>query len=352
VATAEREAFVESLEHSASERDRSVGLLLRMYTDTQQAFLAEQATARDTCGDEPTCTSRVMGDTIESLHRYAMPAIQALAGVAASSSDPFVYATAFQACAFFAAEDARAATCQMLSAAQWARIDADNSVPWLYVAAQAAKHGDLAGLGEAMNRVAQARSGQDYRSEATVIAEGAIREGPGEESASMFVLGAIAAWPLPPYQVASQYCAGPSLVDSNRLQICDSIAHRFADHGSNFIEQRIGIRMGERVGWPPEQIAAMRLRSDIEMLGYSRTVTSGTIDDCQGLARFRADWTRQARLGGELEAARAWIAASGKSMAELASELASEKAAERAANEMRAAAPSPSATNPARRSGS
>ena len=83
----------------------------------------------------------------------------------------------------------------------------------------------------------------------------------------------------------------------------------------------------------------MRLRSEIEVLGYARGTTPGTINDCQGLARLRADRVRQASLGGEVAAARARIAASGKSMAELASELATEKAAEREANEMTAAAP-------------
>jgi hypothetical protein len=344
--------LVESLEHATSDKDRAVGLLLRISSDTMQGFLAEQLAAQDACGGEPTCTSLVMGDPRESIRRYAGPATQALAGMATSSSDPFVYATAFGACARFAVGDASAAACQMLSAAQWTRIDPNNSVPWLYEASQSAERGDLATLAEAMNRVAQARSSQDYRDEAEAIAEAAVREGPGEASATMLVIGASAAWPLPSYQVASKYCSGPSLEDSNRRQICDSIAHRFADQGSNFMEQRIGIRMGERVGWPPEQVAAMRLRSDIEMLGYARGATSGTINDCQGLARLRAYRIRQASLGGEVAAARAWIAASGKSMAELASELATEKAAEREANETKAAAASTSATNRARRSGS
>ena len=344
--------LAESLEHSTSDKDRAVGLLLRISSDTMQGFLAERLAAQDTCGGEPTCASLVMGDPRETMRRYAGPATQALAGMAASSSDPFVYASALRACALFAVGDASAAACQMLSAAQWARIDPNNSVPWLYEASQAAERGDLATLAEAMNRVAQARSSQDYRGEAEAIAEAAVREGPGEASATMLVIGESAAWPLPPYQVASKYCSGPSLADSNRRQICDSIAHRFADQGSNFLEQRIGIRMGERVGWPPEQVAAMRLRSEIEVLGYARGTTSGTINDCQGFARLRADRVRQAGLGGEVAAARAWIAASGKSMAELASELATEKAAERQANEMTAAAPPRPATNPARRSGS
>lgn len=61
--------------------------------------------------------------------------IEQVARLAASSQDPFVYAIAMEACKGRSASDA--GSCQLLSPAQWVRLDPDNAVPWRALAAEA-----------------------------------------------------------------------------------------------------------------------------------------------------------------------------------------------------------------------
>jgi len=61
--------------------------------------------------------------------------IEQVARLAASSQDPFVYAIAMEACKGRSAGDG--GSCQLLSPAQWVRLDPDNAVPWRALAAEA-----------------------------------------------------------------------------------------------------------------------------------------------------------------------------------------------------------------------
>lgn len=61
--------------------------------------------------------------------------IEQVARLAAGSPDPFVYAIAMEACKGRSAGDG--GSCQLLSPAQWVRLDPDNAVPWRALAAEA-----------------------------------------------------------------------------------------------------------------------------------------------------------------------------------------------------------------------
>ena len=61
--------------------------------------------------------------------------IEQVARLAAGSQDPFVYAIAMEACKGRSAADG--GSCQLLSTAQWVRLDPDNAVPWRALAAEA-----------------------------------------------------------------------------------------------------------------------------------------------------------------------------------------------------------------------
>ncbi len=61
--------------------------------------------------------------------------IEQVARLAAGSQDPFVYAIAMEACKGRSPSDG--GSCQLLSPAQWVRLDPDNAVPWRALAAEA-----------------------------------------------------------------------------------------------------------------------------------------------------------------------------------------------------------------------
>ena len=64
--------------------------------------------------------------------------IEQMARLAVASQDPYVYAMALEACK--GAAPAEASSCQLLSRAQWVRLDPDNAVPWQALAAEAHEH--------------------------------------------------------------------------------------------------------------------------------------------------------------------------------------------------------------------
>ncbi|MBX3620731.1 MAG: hypothetical protein KF891_12205 [Rhizobacter sp.] len=67
--------------------------------------------------------------------------IEQVARLAAGSQDPFVYALALEACQ--GVTPAEGGSCQLLSIAQWVRLDPDNAVPWRVLADQAQASDDV-----------------------------------------------------------------------------------------------------------------------------------------------------------------------------------------------------------------
>ncbi|WOB08699.1 hypothetical protein [Piscinibacter gummiphilus] len=61
--------------------------------------------------------------------------IEQIARLAAASRDPFVYAIALEACT--GRHGPGGGSCNLLSTAQWVRLDPDNAVPWQALAAEA-----------------------------------------------------------------------------------------------------------------------------------------------------------------------------------------------------------------------
>ena len=61
--------------------------------------------------------------------------IEQIARLAAASRDPFVYAIALEACR--GRQGPEGGSCNLLSTAQWVRLDPDNAVPWQALAAEA-----------------------------------------------------------------------------------------------------------------------------------------------------------------------------------------------------------------------
>jgi hypothetical protein len=61
--------------------------------------------------------------------------IEQIARLASASRDPFVYAIALEACS--GRHGPEGGSCNLLSTAQWVRLDPDNAVPWQALAAEA-----------------------------------------------------------------------------------------------------------------------------------------------------------------------------------------------------------------------
>ncbi len=83
-----------------------------------------------------------------------VPASQDLAALAVSSHNPALYALAFHNCRQLG--NARG-TCQLINAAQWARLAPDNAQPWLFMLSEAVQRKDMAAQNEALFHIGTAK---------------------------------------------------------------------------------------------------------------------------------------------------------------------------------------------------
>jgi hypothetical protein len=314
-----------SLRSDADERTRVTGMFIDNTLEVVTPLAAESLASIERCDNAPGCLATAQKSWVDAMRRAPAPSAEAIARLAATSFDPFIYAVALQACNRFGAVPETAPSCNLLSLTQWARLDPQNATPWLQIAAESAARKDAAAVDEAMHRVAAATNNRIYGDQLFRYAMPHVPAGASdveEADVFMFVLGASGAWQLPTYQTVTQYCAVPLLRDSNRWQACDGIARNFVERGSTMIEKRIGFRIGERLKWPTEKLAV--LRDEDEALLHVHGVSSAEADSCHAFERGR-DFSLQVARLGEVGALRGLIAASGKSVATLAAEARAER---------------------------
>jgi hypothetical protein len=215
----------------------------------------------------------------------------ALADTARQTRDPTVYAMAQQACGR-GASDARTANCSFLTAAQMARLDPHNVVPWLYVATEALSRGDQGGVAEATYRASLARESRLREYAFAELALTAIPpDWPPREVmlASAKVLEIHASLALPSYLAVVRHCAKAHMHDSNLQQTCSRLAQVLTERGDSLVDYGIGRRLGERAGWPAQTVEAhharfeafKQMQSDGDALASSMALAT----DCNTLRR-------------------------------------------------------------------
>lgn len=264
----------------------------------------------------------------------------ALAQKAASGTDPRAYALAYNTCG---ADKRGEGACQLLSAAQWARLDPGNASPWLAALAEARVGKDRVAEDEALHRIATSqRSDLGFFVLPGLILDAAPADDASALAAWVMVteaIGSAAAHSLPGYQHVTTACRATALRDPNRQQTCLAIAELLSERSDTVIERMIGVAMGRQLGWPAERSDRMRGEYD----AYVASLTAKKTSSLDGLAcaeiRRDLDGVRQMAALGETGVLREWIAHSGKKPEDFGREhrLRQKLAAERAGAESAAA---------------
>jgi hypothetical protein len=250
----------------------------------------------------------------EADRKYAAQSAEArdaLVQMATTTRDPQVYALAFNVCGATPNE----ASCRLLSAEQWARLEPGNAAPWLFVLARAEQRRDVAAQNEALHRIATStRSDQHFFAMFDqVLAHTPVDEAstPATLTLAIEVMGVAAAGSLQGYQALNQVCKGAALNDSNRRQTCGAAAELLVTRSDTLLERSIGVRLGEKLGWPADRVD--RLRG--EFTAYVESTSEASMvwppGACLGYARVLEGLKRSARLG-EAGALREWVAQSEK----------------------------------------
>lgn len=298
-------AAVQRLRASTNPATRAAGL---------QVAAAPRLSSQAGCqGDDCTAALQV------ALQQTAAP-LAMLATLAHGSTDARVYARAWAACHGAGQQPGDVPACSQLSAQRWAQLAPDTAAPWLVLAAQARSAGDVSGELNAMHRAAAA---PNWRNPAGGLLRLLLAETASEPagplvrwhaewdalSAELQVAGLGAPSPL-------RFCAPP--LDANRVQICTRLATRMLEAPEDLLQLAMAITMGERVGWPAEQLAARRRERDalttaaagqslaLAVPGSDAALNTAAL--CNDLAAMRQRLARWAD-GGELAALRALLPA-------------------------------------------
>ncbi len=265
---AARERILAEMRADSSEISRASQLVLAMISadderrSTWHGFLFD-------CGT-PEC--RGAPQTVKD----AGEARDALARMAAASTDPKVYALAFNVCGMRAK-----GACGLLNAAQWARLDNGNAQPWMHLLYDAQARKDSAAEQEALHRIATAqRSDVGFFDLAGRIVSAAPDDDLALAASYQMAgnaIGVSAAWFIP-YQSLTRACRGDALQDANRVQTCAALAETMVEHSDTVMTQLIGLAIGRGVGLPDER--SDRIRA--EYSGYAAL----TIERIAGADRY------------------------------------------------------------------
>ena len=243
--------------------------------------------------------------------RQARERVDRLARLASASQDPAVYAMALEACQGWPADDGGA--CPLLTRAQWVRLDPDNVLPWLELAAEAQQRNEPQAEAEAMQHAGLARRAEAYEGLLPSLVERAL----GSQAPPLQRNLALSAswnvqtvWALSRSSHAYSYCASEAAPGAEeRRHSCEAIAQTLAQRKLRLAELGVGLAIGNVVnglGWSVERLQALAQVNDA-ISAISGLQTIGLDLSCAGVARMQ-DWLRILDARGELPAIRELLA--------------------------------------------
>ena len=179
--------------------------------------------------------------------------------LAIDANDPAVYALALGQCVN-GRFDMAAGPCQGLSWEHWANIDPDNAVPWLRIAAKAARSGDQQTVEEALAKASMASHFDGYSSTFSTLALSALPPDIGPLDKAVAGADVMSSLPLGiPPDIAVTLCSDIAVQQPTRRQQCKSIANALADSGTTEIEVAVARGLAMRLGFSADQQAKLRL---------------------------------------------------------------------------------------------
>jgi hypothetical protein len=194
--------------------------------------------------------------------------LDALARLAADSSDPAVYEIALMTCMRSRA-GAGATSCDSISAGNWSAIDPDNAVPWLTLANAAERSHDTASEAIDIHRAAAAQRFDNHASSLLALAQPAM---PADLTLldqyylGSFVTGIQSAMPLP-YGRLIHECSAQAGASSDELKDCGALAEHMLSSARTLFDFSLAIQLGDELGWPQQRLADLRQeRSALTMM--------------------------------------------------------------------------------------
>jgi hypothetical protein len=296
----------------STDRDRAMAMFLQMVAAGNTAGTAWRRTHGDCANDDKACESAAR----QAVASATAESRRALVRLATSTSDANAYALAIYSCRW--ADESSIDDCALLSAAQWARIEPDNTVPWLNLAADAQRRNDRSALEAALNRASKARYSDLHGDQISeLFASDALwtQSPPVQVQLAIVLRGIQAALAIPDYQGLMQYCGVAAQADPTRAQTCGDLAATLIEHGRSAIDVLVGGRVAEQIGSTDPRRSALVDQADAIRWQWSERLKSMRQQDhgllsCESLQLLRRNAAVQVQLG-ESGRLRQELAASG-----------------------------------------
>lgn len=245
-----------------------------------------------------------------TLQQERLAAVQALAELAAAGSDTTLWAWAASACAQADAE-APPACAEVGPAQRVQRLPQDASA-WLALAATLGA--EAAAQADAMRSAAAApRLGEP---DGFALAAAVIDAWPPQlpehlqEQLVTAAIGVAIATIDSTGFTAIRWCVAPQAgtVPEDRQAPCEALARKMQDQGRDLLSLALARNLGERLGWPAEEVQAMRQRGDAAMRAIVQATSAHVPLTCASVQATRR-WVRDVHRLGERAAAQALLQA-------------------------------------------
>ncbi len=182
--------------------------------------------------------------------------LRLLGTMAASTTDPRVYALAIRTCS-----GSTEAACQALSMRRWAALDPGNAVPWLFLLNTAEQAADASGQQEAWFHIASStRFDEGFYTQLQPILSAATDDPDDQRAAEVLsVMGiGMAAGQTISIAPLLKGCRDAAVADANRAQLCAKVADLLFEHSDAPMARTFGASITKRMtgdGRRSEQIA-------------------------------------------------------------------------------------------------
>ncbi len=294
----------------STDRDRALGMYLQM-VEAWNAAGDSWVRAHGTCANnDAACQSAA----VDAQSTATAASRRALVRLATTTSDAEAYALAMYSCRPAIGQPS-IGDCALLSSAQWARIEPDNAVPWLYLAAEAQQQHDPSGIEAVVHRASKSRySDPHWDLISRFLASDTYKEQPPsiQPQLAVTLLGIQDAFSLPAFQVLTQYCRTATQADP-KFETCGNLAALLIEHSRTLIEAFVGGKIAEKIGWTDPRFSALRDEVDALRWQFSRASKSSEqhiLLSCESLQRLRRDMGTRAEFG-EAESLRRQLVESG-----------------------------------------
>jgi hypothetical protein len=268
----------------------------RVKQDAVEDIRAKARTSADSAFSRLKTKLAASRDERESaLGLYLQGSTDALVKLASGSRDPQVYALAFLSCGYHTD-----GACALLSAEQWADIEADNAVPWLLIASRT--NNDVARY-EAIYRASNAQHFDARFPNFLGLLQSPDIRGQAPQTRSVLADDLFAmelTLPTLPYSPFFRFCNFPSVAEASRIGVCNNLTKLFLERDQTMIGLGVGVKLAQAADWSPDVVNALRERKTAYQAALTAAVSQETDkprSDCEEQVAFEHWAADYARLG-------------------------------------------------------